>query len=74
METSKRVTEIRRELNITQAELGRRLDESIQYINKVESGAINLKQATMIKLYQRLRVNLNWLLTGEGARFISPQD
>ncbi|KJF44052.1 helix-turn-helix domain-containing protein [Draconibacterium sediminis] len=74
METSKRLTEIRKELNITQAELGRRLDESIQYINKVESGAIHLKQATMIMLYHRLRVNLNWLLTGEGARFISPQD
>jgi len=74
MKTSMRIAEIRKELNITQAELGRRLDESVMYINKVESGVINLKQATMIKLYKRLRVNLNWLLVGEGDMFSSRVD
>lgn len=70
MEIAKRLTQIRKELNITQVEMARRLDESIAYIHKVETGVIHsLKQATLVKLNKRLRVNLNWLLVGEGEKF-----
>lgn len=74
METANRLREIRKELNITQEEMARRLEEPLQYINKVESGAILLHKAIMIKLNQRLGINLNWLLCGEGNMLQSRLD
>lgn len=74
METVSRMREIRKRLNITLAELAERLDVPFQYIHKLETGAANPSQDLLIKLNQRLRINLNWLLCGEGEMLKSHVD
>ena len=67
-ENLKKMREI---LNISQAVLASSLDITTGAVGLVEKGKSKLKTENLIKLINKYHTNINWLLTGEGAMFLS---
>ena len=64
---------IRKELGLTVAELGAKIGISPNNISSYER---NLRCPSMdfgVQLYEKLNINLNWFVSGEGEMFNSPK-
>lgn len=69
-----RIRELRKHLNMTQAEFGESLGVSREVINTYEHGKV-LPPHTIIELLRfKHNVNPNWLNSGEGEMFLSVDD
>ncbi len=69
-----RLKQIRKELGITQEELGRRLGIGKPAVSMIETGKQALSERNRNILIQDLNVNPDWLDTGRGAIFNAPPD
>ncbi len=69
-EISKRVRELIDALGITQREFADKLNLTPAFINNVLNQGKSFSQETIIKISFKFRVNINWLLSGEGDMFI----
>ncbi|MDI7227933.1 helix-turn-helix domain-containing protein [Leptospira santarosai] len=67
---SKRVRELIDALGITQREFADKLNLTPAFINNVLNQGKSFSQETIIKISFKFRVNINWLLSGEGDMFI----
>lgn len=65
---------LRKELGITQEELGRRLGIGKPAISMIETGKQALSERNKNILVQDINVNPDWLETGRGAVFSAPPD
>lgn len=64
-----RLKEIRKELNLSQEELGRRLDLTRASIAAVEADKNKFSNEVLCKLILTFNVNANYFLIGEGDMF-----
>ena len=71
MTTGQRLKEIKRELNLTAAELGEKLDIPVRTIGGYERDEAPPSQKFLNALVQKLHINVNWFLTGIGAKFLN---
>ncbi|UPY80759.1 helix-turn-helix domain-containing protein [Leptospira weilii] len=69
-EISGRVRELISALGITQKEFADKLNLTPAFINNVLNQGKSFSQETIIKISFKFRVNINWLLSGEGDMFI----
>ena len=65
---------IRKQLGLTQSELGEKLGMSKQYYSKAENNIIVLNNDKLVALGGYFNVNLNYILLGNGEMFIKEHD
>lgn len=70
MNANERVKELRKELELTQADFGERIGLKQAVIGQMENGSRNLTDRTIILICEKYSVNENWLRTGKGEMFI----
>lgn len=66
-----RLKQIRTELRLSQAKLGKSLGISAPSIGKAEKGINRLSNESLTKLLENYNVNINYLLAGKGEMFIT---
>ena len=66
-----RLKEARKELRLGQREFGEVLGLSWYQIKDIEGGRVRLTKTVVKLLYHEFGINSEWLLTGEGERFLS---
>lgn len=69
---NERLKLLRKKLGLTQEEFAESLGTVFTAISKYELGKIKPGSEFLFKLNKLYRTNINWLLTGEGDMFISP--
>lgn len=71
-EINSRLVELRKACNLTQAEMAPVLGLSRSGIADIETGKrkVNRKHLIMLENWKEHNVNINWLLTGEGEKFL----
>lgn len=71
---NERVLKLRKELNLTQEEMGISLGVTRAAISKIESGDRNLTEQMIIAISRTYDVNTNWLRYGQGEMFIESDE
>ena len=69
-----RLKQLRHNLNLTQTELGAKLNMSKQYFSKAETNTIVLNNKQLVALCVDYDVNISWLLCGKGTMFNEPPE
>jgi len=71
-----RIRELRKFLNLTQAEFGERIGLKPTAIGQMENGSRNVTERSIILLCEKYNVNEKWIRTGEGDMFqeLPPED
>lgn len=64
-----RVKDIRKLLNLSQEEFGKRLGVTAAGISRIENGKRNLTEQMIVHICKEFNVNENWLRNGEGEVF-----
>lgn len=67
---NERIKQIRRELELTQAEFAERIGLKQNSIALIESGKRNISDQAVLSICREYGVNEEWLRTGDGDRFI----
>lgn len=65
-----RIKEIRKAVNLTQDEFGKRLGISNTAISKIEKGENNVSEQNIISICREFNVNEKWLRNGTGEIFM----
>lgn len=65
-----RVKEVRKAVNLTQSEFGKRIGISNTAVSKIEKGENNVSEQNIIAMHREFNVNEDWLKTGEGEMFL----
>ena len=73
LNSGNRLKKIRKALNLSQEELGEKVELSRAGVAAFEANKNNFSQATLYKLYKILNINLNYLIVGEGDMFNTPK-
>ena len=64
-----RIKEIRKALNISQADFGKALGVTAAAISRIESGERGITEQMTLSISREFNVNEKWLRTGEGEIF-----
>ncbi len=67
---NERIKNLRKALNLTQAEFSSRIGLTNAAISKVESGDRNISNQAIISICREFNVDEYWLRTGEGEMFV----
>lgn len=71
---NERILSLRKNLNITQEDMGKKLGVTRGAVSRMESGGYKITE-TMAKLIStQFNVNIEWLLNGEGEMFIESNE
>lgn len=70
----KRLSLLRKELDITQEEMGDKLGVTRAAISRLEGGDRNLTEQMILAICRVFNVNETWLRTGEGEMFVKTDD
>ncbi len=73
MSLSERIKEARKALNMGQKEFAVKLEIIYQSVSKYERGEIKPTAELMTKLAETYKININWLLTGNGEMFLDQE-
>lgn len=57
-----RIKQIRKEKNLSQADLAEKMNVSTSYVSDVENGKINFSIDTFMRLTEALQISADWLL------------
>lgn len=68
---NERIKEIRRKLDLTQAEFARQIGIASNTVSQIENGTRNPGGAVIKVICQEFGVNETWLRTGDGEMFVS---
>lgn len=66
--------EIRKNTGLTQQEFAKELDVALSTVASVENGTREISKSVMKILIEKYKVSANWLLTGEGEMFTTPEN
>jgi len=69
-----RLRELRRDFGISQEKLAQELGVAVFTVQKWERGSFLPGVKALIALAEKFSVSLNWLLLGEGPRFLRRTD
>ena len=67
---NKRLTELRKSLNLSMEDFGKRLGVGRSTISRLESGSNNLTEQMIKSICREYNVDYMWLTTGKGEMFI----
>lgn len=67
---NKRLKELRKILNLSQSEFGKKLGVTGPGISKIESGDRSLTEQMLLSICRTFDVNENWLRTGKDEMFL----
>lgn len=70
--TKEQLKALRKSVNLSQEEFGKRLGVGKSAISYLESGRSNLTDQMIILICKEFNVNEDWLRTGEGEMFLEP--
>ncbi len=70
MSTGERLKEIKKELDLTAAKLAERINIPARTIGSYERDEAPPNQKFLNALVEKLHINVNWFLTGQGAKFL----
>lgn len=68
---NERVLKLRKSLNLTQEEFGKRIGIKKAAVSKIEKGENNLTETLQKIICNEFKINSNWLINGSGEMFIS---
>lgn len=71
MSEAERIKLVRTALKLTQEEFSKVLGVTKQYVSLVENSKCDLSKDKLVKLFLDYKINLHWLLTGEGSMILS---
>ena len=72
---SDRLKELRTELGLSRSELGRKMGLSRSYMSRLESNErSNIDSRCLDELKRQLLVNPEWLLTGNGNKYVATKE
>lgn len=74
MPVYQQLKELRKSLNLTQAEFGKRIGLSRSAVNNHEQGAVEVPVDRAKAICAEFNVNPEWLRTGQGEMFVKPAD
>ena len=66
--------EIRKNTGLTQQEFAKELNVALSTVASVENGTREISKSVMKVLIEKYKVSANWLLTGEGEMFTTPEN
>ena len=69
-----RIKQLRKTLNLTMEEFGKRLGVTRTAISNIESGNRNVTEQMFKSICREFKVTEDWLRTGEGEMFVSLPD
>lgn len=69
-----RIKELRRQLNLSQEEFGKKIGVTRGVIANIENGRVEPKELTLSMISKTFSVDVDWLKTGEGEMFLSVSD
>ncbi|MCD3211784.1 helix-turn-helix transcriptional regulator [Clostridium botulinum C/D] len=69
-----RLRELRKVLNLTQAEMAKKLGMSRSNIGNIENNIINLSDRNVRDICETFNINSEWLKTGKGEMFVKLQE
>ena len=69
-----RIKQLRKTLNLTMEEFGKRLGVTRTAISNIESGNRNVTEQMFKSVCREFKVTEDWLRTGEGEMFVSRPD
>ena len=69
-----RIKQLRKTLNLTMEEFGKRLGVTRTAISNIESGNRNVTEQMFTSVCREFKVTEDWLRTGEGEMFVSLPD
>jgi transcriptional regulator with XRE-family HTH domain len=72
MKVAENLKKLREILGLTQEEMAQLLGVSLRAYQAYEKGSMEPKVGKLEMLAKKYRVNLNWLITGEGEMFLTP--
>lgn len=70
MTFGKRIKKVRRAVELTQQEFGKRIGIKSNSISLIESGSRNASEQVVLSVCREFDVNEEWLRTGEGEMFL----
>ena len=73
-EFAKRILLLRKMLKLTQAELAQKTGTTQTYISRLEKAERPLSEKFLLNLHKKLKVNIHWLLTGQGEMFLEEKE
>lgn len=65
-----RIKSLRKKLNLTQEEFGKRLGMKKNSISQIENGVNSLTEQLLVSICREFGINENWLRTGDGEMFV----
>ncbi len=74
MSVTQRIKKVRKKLSLTQKEFAVALSIPHTSISRYELGSVKPSFDILSKIGQQYKINLNWLLTGDGTMFNTPID
>ncbi|MCQ2743481.1 MAG: helix-turn-helix domain-containing protein [bacterium] len=66
---NERIKELRKKLNLNQADFGKMIGVTVTAISKVEKGINNVSDRLILSICKEFNVNEEWLRTGTGTMF-----
>lgn len=74
MDINSRVKEIRKHLDLTMEEFGRKIHLTKSGVSSIEHNRANLSERTINNICREYKVNYSWLTEGVGEMFVSNDD
>lgn len=74
MTQGERVRNVRKSLNLTLEQFGKRVGVTKQTVSRIENGINNLTEQMIKSICREFNVDYIWLTTGEGEMFIDSDD
>lgn len=71
---NKRLKQLRKALNISQADFANTIGLKASSVSLLESGQRNFTKQTIKSICREFHVNKQWLTNGEGEMFLAPSD
>ena len=71
---NERLKQLRKALNISQADFANTIGLKASSVSLLENGQRNFTEQTIKSICREFHVNKQWLTTGEGSMFLSPND
>lgn len=65
-----RIKSLRKKLNLTQEEFGKRLGMKKNSISQIENGVNSLTEQLLVSICREFGINENWLRNGDGEMFV----
>ncbi len=68
-----KIRKIRKENNLTQTEFAKLFGITQDKLSKYETGLVGVPIEVLLKISEKFKISLNWLLKGKGGKYIGKE-